>query len=313
MSSRAVVTQQVFRFLDLPVELRLRIYGFVFPCHRGFVRFFHKTGPFSGKIKPANVKTNLLLACRKIHDEALPTLYRANTFCILPVMNPKNDHGKEIIAKTVNDKWINSIPVEGRNNITNIELRLPVMDELTTNPYGDMSSLFPNLRTVTYFFDDLTHDGAGRYGFGIVKLTRDDHVHFFTTLKQLMPQSARVGLDSFGLDEYPRYADLISAASEVFGFDNSQKNASSRFLEQENRWAQEFDGRDIAVMKVLRETIPDEADTYELELGYWDLRHEGVFSGDVDDDSDEEQHILPSNWDARTGAQDRLEMLNFDF
>lgn len=307
-----MVTQQVFRFLDLPVELRLRIYGFVFPCHRGFVRFFHKTAPNEGMIRPANVKTNLLLACRKIHDEALSTLYRVNTFCILPVMNPKNDKGKEIIASTVNDKWISSMPLQGRNNITNIEMRLPVVNEIETNPYGDMSSLFPSLRIVTYFFDDLTHDGAGRYGFGEA-LTREDHVIFFTTLKQLMPQPAKVELDSFGLDEYPRYADLISAASEVFGFDNSQKSASSKFIEQENRWAQEFHDRDNAVMKFLEETGPDEAGGMQFELGYWDLRHEGGFGGDVDDDSEEEEHILPSNWNVRKGAQDRIEMFNFDF
>jgi hypothetical protein len=105
----------VFPFLDLPRELRDKVYELVFPSHRGFVRFFHKQYPMSGDIVPANIKISLLFTCHQIYDEGLPMMYKVNTFCIAPLISAAYEvpgwGESETQAPTLNSRWLIAMPL----------------------------------------------------------------------------------------------------------------------------------------------------------------------------------------------------------
>lgn len=182
-------------------------------------------------------------------------------------------NSKEVPERTLNDKWINSMPLEGRNNILSIEMRLPFPGEINTDPYMDMSALFPKLRNITYFFDSVTReDFASPFSYvsGQKQSTRDDYVKFFATLKELMPKAANVYLDFAMVENYEKSNDLISAATTVLSNDDTgeYRRGSSKHVEQEEAWAKEYHDRDDAVMKLLREENGEGANYYEDQLGY---------------------------------------------
>ena len=76
--SSSSVPPQPFRFLCLPVELRLKVYSCAFYCPR--VGDFTYTTIVPPGIKEPKSCLSLLLACRQIYAEAHAYFYRLNTF-----------------------------------------------------------------------------------------------------------------------------------------------------------------------------------------------------------------------------------------
>jgi hypothetical protein len=80
-----------FRFLDLPSEIRLRIYDLVlFTPYRLKPRRANGSVGASAKnppIAPFRVRVALFLACRRIHDEATDYFYSALTFRVFPIQD----------------------------------------------------------------------------------------------------------------------------------------------------------------------------------------------------------------------------------
>lgn len=74
-----------FRFLDLPPELRVRVYSYLFEFEDPLVIFecsrllYAREWTRHGSVEPG-ITTGLLVACRQIHSEATPVLYGSNTF-----------------------------------------------------------------------------------------------------------------------------------------------------------------------------------------------------------------------------------------
>ncbi|GIJ99218.1 hypothetical protein Aspvir_001348 [Aspergillus viridinutans] len=80
-----------FRFLDLPSEIRLRIYDLVlFTPYRLKPRRANGSVGASAKnppIAPFRVRVALFLVCRRIHDEATDYFYSALTFRVFPIQD----------------------------------------------------------------------------------------------------------------------------------------------------------------------------------------------------------------------------------
>lgn len=74
-----------FRFLDLPPELRVRVYSYLFEFEGPLTIFERSRSIYArvwtehGSYEPG-ITTGLLVACRQIHREATPVLYGCNTF-----------------------------------------------------------------------------------------------------------------------------------------------------------------------------------------------------------------------------------------
>jgi len=97
-----------FRFLDLPYELRLRVYEDLL------------IAPKTIDLDPSNIRTvaprlRLLFVNRQIHDEASRVFYSRNTFRVFPI------HGRYINKKHPLLEWL---PRRYRAHITRLELRL---------------------------------------------------------------------------------------------------------------------------------------------------------------------------------------------
>lgn len=80
-----------FRFLDLPSEIRLRIYSFVLfsPRRRKALRTTGSVGASSKNkpIAPASERLSLFLVSRQLHDEATHYFYSAQTFRLFPIQD----------------------------------------------------------------------------------------------------------------------------------------------------------------------------------------------------------------------------------
>lgn len=318
-----------FPLLELPAEVRLRIYDFVFPSQRGFVRFFSKDNPHHGNIKPANVKINLLLTCRLIHNEALITLYKANNFCIMPLTRPGHDAQGKAYSRT-NSKWLHSMPLECRNNITSIELRLPIPDERDLSAYCSMTKLFPRLRTMTMFFDKYSTRRLADRITPLNDFESMEYVEFYFGLKRLLPRCSTVRFDDTviasdcvvdeddldGDEPSSLYDSLMEIVynvwyipmNEVGGLEGGQsyyvKGGQSYFVTQEEEWADTWYERDCELYHLLIEEYGQRAYEWCAEDCYWDLRWKrGVWEKDVDNDSTDERNA--NLWDIHEEAEKR--------
>lgn len=105
-----------FRFLDLPSEIRIRIYSFVLfsPRPRKTVRSSGSVGA-SSKNKPLAPITDriaLFLVSRQLHDEATHVFYSSQTFRLFPIQ----DYSRL--------PTVRALPPRYRPSITTIELIL---------------------------------------------------------------------------------------------------------------------------------------------------------------------------------------------
>ncbi|KAF2876057.1 hypothetical protein BDV95DRAFT_563310 [Massariosphaeria phaeospora] len=101
-------TPAPFRFFDLPVELRLRVYELTLVV------------PTAVDLDPANIRTiapllRMFLVSRRVHDEAFRVFYGRNTFRVFPT------HGRFFQTK---DPLLARLPPQYRTVITKLELRL---------------------------------------------------------------------------------------------------------------------------------------------------------------------------------------------
>ncbi|KAJ5095741.1 hypothetical protein NUU61_005097 [Penicillium alfredii] len=82
----------LFRFLDLPSEIRLRIYHFVLftPTRKNALRSNGSVGASAKKNKPLSPlshRLSLFLVSHRIHDEATHHFYSSQTFRLFPVQD----------------------------------------------------------------------------------------------------------------------------------------------------------------------------------------------------------------------------------
>ncbi|KAK7513963.1 hypothetical protein IWZ03DRAFT_246298 [Phyllosticta citriasiana] len=116
--------QQPFRLLDLPAEVRLRIYEHILLV------------PHTIDLDPSNTYTlsprlRLLLASRQLHDEAYRVFYGGNTFRLFPV------HGRFIHTRK---PLLARISPRCRAAITTVELRLGPGWNGLPSTWGDVAS-----------------------------------------------------------------------------------------------------------------------------------------------------------------------------
>jgi hypothetical protein len=317
--NRAIVP---FRFLDLPRELRDKIYELVFPSDRGFVRFFNKYSPQEGKIRPTNMKINLLFSCRQIYTEALPILYKVNTFCISSLVSKEfelvHHRNVEVYHPNQNAKWLTTMPLAGRQAVLNLEMRIPAphYDAPKMEHYDYMSDFFPKLQKLTLFADSNmeTHE------FGRAELEK--LITFYTGFKARLPIAAVTELDLSFIDGYKNEPALVTALKKVFdiavvhpqGETTEPSSAESKFMLQETTWCDKWHEQDDAEYEFLRPFMGDEVDNWKdsMTLDYWGLREEGCFAPEIDDDDAEEWRLFGS-WSVEGGAANKHSTMTLSF
>ncbi|KAK8169201.1 hypothetical protein BKA80DRAFT_187384, partial [Phyllosticta citrichinensis] len=125
--------QQPFRLLDLPAEVRLRIYEHVLLV------------PHTIDLDPSNTYTlsprlRLLLASRQLHDEAYRVFYGGNTFRLFPVHGRFFHTRKPLLAR---------LSPRCRAAITSVELRLGPGWNGLPSAWGDVASPLLGLADAT--------------------------------------------------------------------------------------------------------------------------------------------------------------------
>ncbi|CAK3969518.1 Hypothetical predicted protein [Lecanosticta acicola] len=95
-----------FRFLDLPPELRMRVYPYLLEEDRGISIRHSKTTKLKARAigtywTPLNMPVALLATCKIINKEATPVLYGNNSFSVDPRTRPLQDHFLEKIGGSI--------------------------------------------------------------------------------------------------------------------------------------------------------------------------------------------------------------------
>lgn len=98
-----------FRFMDLPVEVRLKIYGFHFANVGPVVDIEH------GNYFAIHKKLVILRACRQVYYEASDNFYKSKVFRIFPIDGRQSKAKKGLLAK---------VKPHCRAQMTTLELRL---------------------------------------------------------------------------------------------------------------------------------------------------------------------------------------------
>jgi hypothetical protein len=238
--------KHAFRFLDLPAELRREVYIYLFKAPRGFVRFFRKcyihehefNEPYDLEktgVRSTRIAINVLFSCRQVYEEALPVLYRINTFCIRPAATidfelrrdkfretPRTEYSPKRLQ---NDIWITNMPKIGQQATTQLEIHLPtfftkdawifIFNKKTrawTSPFKDMRGMFPNLKRLTLF----AHHAFGATWHGGARLS--DFRDFWMLLKSCLPTAVTINLDlrMAQHETFDHSDDLQRIARDVF-------------------------------------------------------------------------------------------------
>ena len=183
--SRSVRTTG-FRFLDLPAELRTKIYQ-----HHLLIDHTIDLDPAS--FKSIGRRLNIFRACRQVHEEAYPVFYGSQTFRVFPT------HGDYIRSRHV---LLSRLSPRYRAVITCLELRLgpcwssPPRSWTVTPCIGLRDTT--SVRTLTVFIEcDPSHEIFRGFRRG------KDFFTLFSAglLKKLI--SALPSLESVRFDAYP--------------------------------------------------------------------------------------------------------------
>jgi hypothetical protein len=102
----------VFRFFDLPPEIRNRIYSYVLFSPKSITSTSHGAAAANARPAPLPHRVNLFIAASRLHDEATYTFYSTQTFRIFPII----DFSRLPTVSTISPRY--------RPAITTIELIL---------------------------------------------------------------------------------------------------------------------------------------------------------------------------------------------
>jgi hypothetical protein len=278
-----------FPFLELPDTVRQRFYELQLEAPRGFVRLFSKSGPLriDSKVVPAKIKINIMFTCRHIYQEAIPVLYRINSFCIAPLPRLP-DHFSDDREMMQSEKWIHNMPVRGRNLINKLELWLPIPPparswDTACIHWQTMRDLFPGLKTLTFFFD-LNHQ-LDRSWWAIPE--PDDCEMYYQRFRESMPQARQTFVDlrmlKPSLVEWQTLIDTINKVWDV-------STGKSVFVTQDMHHANKHSEQKKVVDKALADEFGSRASMHQ-GLSYWRIRQNKAANQDVsltDDDTDDE-------------------------
>ena len=264
------------------------------------------------------MKINLLFSCRQIYTEALPILYKVNTFCISLLVSKTfekgDDSNVEIYHPIQNAKWLTSMPLAGRQAVLHLEMRIPApgYDFPEIQHYNNMSAFFPKLQRLTLFADSQLS--------GCRDTDLEELIRFYTGVKARLPIAAVTELDLSFVDGYKHEATVVTALKRVFniavsppeGEATETTDGKSKFMLQETNWCDKWEEQDDAEYEYLRPFMGDEVDDWKnsMTMGYWGLRGEGGFGGDIDDDDAEEWSLFGS-WSVESGAARKHHMMSF--
>ena len=206
------------------------------------------------------------------------------------------------------------MPLAGRQAVLHLELRIPApkYDGPKLDHYDDMSAFFPKLQKLTLFADSHL---PGHHDTSLEEL-----ITFYTGFKARLPNAAVTELDLSFVDGYKHEPTLVTALKRVFNIavpspkDEATETtgAESKFMLQETDWCDKWYEQDDAEYEYLRPLMGDEVDDWKnsMTLGYWGLRGEGGFGGDIDDD-DAEEWTLFGSWIVESGAARKHHMMSF--
>jgi hypothetical protein len=278
-TSNNTTDQPPFPFLSLPETVRQRFYEIRLQAPRNFIRLFSKTCPTGGTVKAARVKINILFTCRQIYQEAMPVLYRINTFCILPITSSpvQQAQDEQQLFTLQNDRWIYNMPIRGRNMIRSLEIQLPLPPSQITGDfiYKEMNSLFPALHSLVLFFDPSTQSTAW------VNLPDPTaYLSFYQQLQKTTPRARQISLDqrifdtmtSKHDDETLGWQPFLNHISKVC---NAATDGKSNYTTQDLSHAHKFNTQIYSLRQKLHQQLGARAANWQGLL-YYDIRRNKI-------------------------------------